>query len=363
MNAERQIRVLLERAEVEINGPRPWDPQIHNKALFSRVWAQGSVGLGEGYMDRWWDCERLDEFFNRVVRARLSEQIPIAPNLLWLLLKSRIQNRQRRGPARAAAEAHYNIDVDIFEATFDQRLTGSCGRWKDAQTLDSAQEAKLDFVCRKAQLRRGQRVLDIGCGWGAFTGFAAERFGVECVGVTVSSGQFEYCRKRYAHLPVEFHLSDYRDIDINVDHIVSIEMFEHVGPKNYRTYFRCARHCISKDGLFLLQTILANEPSPVLDPWLNKYIFPNAVLPTIGEIARAAEGLFVVQDLHTFGADYDKTLMAWHQKFQSRLPRIAKKYGDRFCRMWDYYLCCCAGGFRARMINVGQLVLSPHLPH
>jgi cyclopropane-fatty-acyl-phospholipid synthase len=363
MNAERQIRILLERAEVEINGPSPWDPQIHNQDLFPRVWAQGSVGLGEAYMDHWWDCERLDEFFNRIVRARLSEQIPIAPHLLWLLLKSRIQNRQRKGLARAAAESHYNIDIDIFEATFDRRLNGSCGHWKDAQTLDSAQEAKLALICHKAQLQRGQRVLDIGSGWGAFTGFAAEKFGVECIGVTVSSGQIEYCRKRYAHLPVEFHLNDYRDIKVNVDHIVSIEMLEHVGPKNYRTYFRCARHCISNDGMFLLQTILANEPSPVLDPWLNKYIFPNAVLPTLGEVATATQGLFTIQDFYSFGADYDKTLMAWHQNFQSRRPMIARKYGDRFCRMWDYYLSGCAGGFRARMINVGQLVLVPDRPH
>src|SRR5262249_16184388 len=162
--------------EVEINGSNPWDPQIHNQALFSRVWARGSVGLGEAYMDRWWDCERLDEFFNRVVKAGLSERIPIGPNLLWLLLKSRIQNRQRKRVAKASAEVHYNIDVDIFEATFDQRLNGSCGHWKDAQTLDGAQEAKLDFICRSARLQKGQRVLDIGCGWGAFSGFAAERF-------------------------------------------------------------------------------------------------------------------------------------------------------------------------------------------
>ena len=362
MNAERRIRALLEAAKIEINGPNPWDPQIHNRDFFSRVRARGSVGLGETYMDHWWDCERLDEFFNRIVGARLSEQIPITPNLLWLLFKSRIQNRQRKGVARTAAEVHYNIDVDIFEATFDQRLNGSCGHWKDAQTLDSAQEAKLDLICHKAQLQSGQRVLDIGSGWGAFSGFAAERFGVECVGVSVSSVQVEYCRKRYAHLPVEFRLNDYRDISIDVDRIVSIEMFEHVGPKNHRTYFRCARQCIGKDGVFLLQTILANEPFPVLDPWLDKYIFPNAVLPTLGEIATATQGLFVIQDFRAFGADYDKTMMAWYQNFQSRRPMIAKKYGDRFCRMWDYYLLCCAGGFRSGIINVGQLVLVPDRP-
>ena len=359
MNPERTIHDLAAKAGVEIDGPNPWDPQVHNRDLFPRVLAQGSLGLGEAYMDGWWDCEALDEFFRRMTAAELSQVIRVTPKLALLLIKSRIQNRQSKKRAWEVADVHYNLGVDVFEATFDTRLTGSCGYWKDATNLDQAQDAKLDMICRKIGLQRGQRVLDIGCGWGAFMGFAAEKYGAQCVGVTVSSAQAEYGSKRYAHLPVEFQLKDYRDFSGRVDHVVSMGMFEHVGAKNYRTYFRAARRAMDEDGLFVLHTIWGNERTPAIDPWLNKYIFPNGVLPSIGQIGTAVEGLFVVEDVHNFGADYDRTLMAWYDKFQSNRAAIHAGYGERFCRMWDYYLRSCAGGFRSRVISVGQVVLSP----
>ena len=193
-------------------------------------------------MDGWFTCERLDEFFARVVRARLSERLPLSMNFALLVAKSKLQNRQTRQRAREVAKIHYDLPVEVFEATFDRRLTGSCGYWKEAQTLDEAQDGKLDLICRKIGLRSGERVLDIGCGWGAFMGFAAERYRARCTGVTVSKEQVEYGRKRYAGLAVEPRLEDYRDCaDGPFDHIVSMGMFEHVGPKNYRVYFETAR--------------------------------------------------------------------------------------------------------------------------
>jgi cyclopropane-fatty-acyl-phospholipid synthase len=152
---------------------------------------------------------------------------------------------------------------------------------------------------------------------------------------------------------------DYRDFEGRVDQVASMGMFEHVGPKNYRGYFEKVSQILQPQGLFVLHTILANEESSAIEPWLNKYIFPNGVLPTISQVAKAVEGLFVVEDIEVFGADYDRTLMAWYRKFQSNRSAIAAKYGERFCRMWDYYLLSCAGGFRSRRINVGQFVLSP----
>jgi cyclopropane-fatty-acyl-phospholipid synthase len=190
-------------------------------------------------------------------------------------------------------------------------------------------------------------------------GFAAERYDARCVGVTISREQVAYGRRRYADLPVEFQLKDYRDFVGKADHVVSMGMFEHVGPKNYRRYFEAARRTLAEDGLFLLHTIWANERHAAIEPWLDKYIFPNGVLPTVGQIASAVEGLFVIEDVENFGADYDRTLMAWRAKFQSNRTAVASKYGERFCRMWDYYLLCCAGGFRSRRISVGQFVLSP----
>jgi cyclopropane-fatty-acyl-phospholipid synthase len=365
MNPESVARGLLSRAQIEINGRNPWDVQVHNEALYARVIATGSLGLGEAYMDGWFSCERLDEFFARVVGARLGQQLPMSVNLALLVARSKLQNRQTRRLARRAAEVHYDLPVEVFEATFDSRLTGSCGYWKEARTLDEAQDHKLDLICRKVGLHAGQRVLDIGCGWGAFMGFAAERYGARCTGVTISKEQVEYGRGRYAEPAVKFRLEDYREVaDEPFDRIVSMGMFEHVGPKNYRVYFEAARRHMREDGLFLLHTIWSNEPSP-LDPWIDKYIFPNGALPTVGQIGTAVHKLFVVEDVHNFGPDYDKTLMAWNAKFQSNRAAVTAlmskegQDGERFCRMWEYYLLSCAGGFRSREISVGQFVLSP----
>ncbi|HXQ09626.1 MAG TPA: cyclopropane fatty acyl phospholipid synthase [Caulobacteraceae bacterium] len=357
--AEAMLARLLADAEITLNGPEPWDPQVHNPEVYARVVAEGSLGFGEAYMDGWWDCERLDTLFERIVAHRIDKGLRPSMSLIWLVLNAHLQNRQSKSRVWDVAQIHYDLDVDVFEATFDKRLTGSCGYWAKADNLDAAQEAKLDLVCRKIGLQAGERVLDIGCGWGAFMGFAAERYGATCVGVTVSQVQADYGRKRYAGLPVEFQVKDYRDFEGRVDRIASMGMFEHVGARNYRTYFESARRWLADDGLFLLHTIWANDAYPTIDPWLDKYIFPNGCLPTVGQVGDAVEGLFVIENVENFGPDYDRTLMAWRAKFQTNRAAISAKYGERFCRMWDYYLCCCAGGFRSRGINVGQFVLSP----
>jgi cyclopropane-fatty-acyl-phospholipid synthase len=281
-------------------------------------------------MDGWWDCERLDTFFERIVARRVDKSLRPSMSLIWLVLHAHLQNRQSKSRVWDVAQVHYDLDVDVFEATFDKRLTGSCGYWATAANLDDAQEAKLDLVCRKIGVKAGERVLDIGCGWGAFMGFAAERYGANCVGVTVSQVQADYGRKRYAGLPVEFQVKDYRDFAGRVDRIASMGMFEHVGARNYRTYFEHARRWIADDGLFLLHTIWANEAYPAIDPWLDRYIFPNGCLPTVGQVADAVEGLFVVENVENFGPDYDRTLMAWRAKFQSNRAAMSAKYGERF---------------------------------
>jgi cyclopropane-fatty-acyl-phospholipid synthase len=358
-SAEAVVRRLLDEAGITPNGSEAHDPQVHNPDFYPRVVAEGSLGLGEAYMDGWWDCERLDTLFERIVAHRIDKGLRPSLSLIWLALNAHLQNRQNKNRVWDVAQVHYDLDVDVFEATFDKRLTGSCGYWATADNLDDAQEAKLDLVCRKIGLKAGERVLDIGCGWGAFMGFAAERYGASCVGVTVSQVQADYGRKRYAGLPIEFQVKDYRDFDGRADRIASMGMFEHVGARNYRAYFENARRWIAEDGLFVLHTIWANEAYPTIDPWLDRYIFPNGCLPTVGQVGDAVEGLFVVENVENFGSDYDRTLMAWYANFQSNRAAISAKYGERFCRMWDYYLCCCAGGFRSRAISVGQFVLSP----
>ncbi len=355
--AYRLLEQMLARADVRIDGSRPWDIHFHAPDVPERVLARGSLGLGEAYMDGAWDAKRLDEFFHRVLRAGLERELkPL--RLIYHSLKARLFNRQTVKRAWQVGERHYDLGNDFYAAMLDPRMTYTCGYWKDASDLATAQEAKLDLICRKLELKPGMKVLDIGCGWGSFMGFAAENYGVECVGVTISKQQAALGSEKYRHLPVEFRLQDYRTVDEKFDHIVSIGMFEHVGHKNYRTYMEVANRCLADDGLFLLHTIGRNVRRGGADPWIDKYIFPNGELPSIGQIGDAVERLFVVEDLHNFGADYDKTLMAWHANFEAAWPRFADQLGERFYRMWRYYLQCCAGAFRARDIQLWQWVLS-----
>ena len=177
-------------------------------------------------------------------------------------------------------------------------------------------------------------------------------------GITISAEQKAYAERLCAGKDVRILLQDYRDLDKQYDRIVSVGMFEHVGPKNYATYFKAVDRCLKPDGLFLLHSIGSNKTQHNVDAWINKYIFPNGCLPSLKQVAEASEPYFVIEDLHNFGADYDKTLMAWHSRFNKAWPQLSGNYSVKFHRMFNYYLTACAGAFRARNIQLWQLVLS-----
>ncbi|AYH42669.1 cyclopropane fatty acyl phospholipid synthase [Azoarcus sp. DN11] len=349
---------LLGEADIRLNGERPWDMRLHRAEAAYRILLHGSLGLGESYMDGDWDAPQVDEMILRIVRARLDRRVR-SPKFVWHVLRTHLVNLQSPRRAKVVGEVHYDLGNDFFEAMLDPRMAYTCGYWANARDLAAAQEAKLDLVCRKLGLQPGMRLLDIGCGWGSLMKFAAERYGVHCVGLTISAAQAGYGREHCAGLPVEFRLMDFRDIDEPFDRIASLGMFEHVGRHNQRTYFEVARRCLRPGGLFLLHTIGNNYRSAHTDPWIDRYIFPNGDLPSLQQIARAVEQRFVIEDVHNFGADYDRTLMAWHARFEAAWPRFAERYGERFHRMWSYYLRSCAGAFRARDMQLWQIVLSP----
>ena len=359
MSEKDRIVGLLGEAGITVNGPHAWDIQIHDESLWTRLFAQGSLGLGEAYMDGWWDAADLAEFFNRVLRGKINEKLRLTPNLLWQVAQAKLLNMQTIARSRRVAEVHYS-ETEAYKASLDKRMTGSCGYWPEGVTnIDAAQEAKLDLVCRKIGLKPGQRVWDIGCGWGAFMGFAAEKYGAHCVGVTVSPDQAAYGRERYRDLPIEFQVKDYRQFEGKTDHIVSMGMFEHVGYRNFRTYFEKARQVIRDDGLFMLHTIGQHYTSHTIEPWIEKYVFPGGVIPSMAQIGKAIDGLWSVIDTHNIGPHYDRTLCAWYENFERNWSKRNTPEGERFYRMWKYYLLCCAGGFRARALQVWQFVLSP----
>lgn len=354
------IADLLAQADVHIDGSAPWDIQVHHPDFYRRVLTRGSLGLGEAYMDGLWDAPQLDEFFHRVLRAELNERLGglHRARILLAALGNLLVNRQSSRRAFQVGERHYDIGNDVFDSMLDPSMNYSCAYWAAADNLDQAQQHKMDLICRKLELQPGERLLEIGCGWGGLAEYAARHYGVEVLGITISHEQLALARQRCAGLPVEIALMDYRELRGGFDKAVSVGMFEHVGEKNYAHYFDAVNRAISDDGLFLLHTIGSDQTSSYTDPWIDKYIFPNGRLPSARRLTEALEGRFLIEDWHNFGQDYDRTLMAWHANFERAWPLLAGRYGERFFRMWSYYLLSCAGLFRSRQGQLWQIVLS-----
>jgi len=355
-NAKEKIASLLKLADVEINGNRPWDMQVIDERFYNRVLSEGALGLGESYMDGDWESDQMDVMFDKILRADLESKVqPL--KMLIPIAKAWVINQQRKSKAFDIGEHHYDIGNDMYVRMLDDRMTYTCGYWREAKTLNEAQDAKLDLICRKIGLKKGDTVLDIGCGWGSFAGFAAEKYGAKVTGVTVSKEQLNLAAEKYKHLDVEFRYQDYRDVDEKFNHIVSVGMFEHVGPKNYETYMKVASRCLMDDGLFLLHTIGTNHTKTATDAWTDKYIFPGGKIPTLGQVAKASEHHFYLRDLQNFGGDYDTTLMAWYDNFHKSWSEL-EGYSERFYRMWRFFLLAGAGGFRANRNALWQFVYS-----
>ncbi len=357
-SAENAVRELLAAADIEVGGSRPWDIEIHDKAVYGRLLGHASIGLGETYMSCGWDSESVDEMVCRLIRSGIEERVRKSPRLMLQVLRNRLTNPQTVRRSLEVGRRHYDIGNDLYAAMLDGEMTYTCGYWKDASTLDDAQQAKLGLVCEKIGLKPGMRVLDIGCGWGAFARHAAGHFGAEVVGITISRRQAEMAAERCSGLPVEIRFQDYRRVREKFDRVVSLGMFEHVGSKNYGEYMRRTHDCLKDGGISMLHTITANAAQAGVDPWIEKYIFPRGQLPSLKEIFAAAEEFFVVEDCHNLSTDYDRTLMAWHRNFNSGWSALKGSYDDSFRRMWNFYLLSCAGTFRAREIQVWQIVLS-----
>lgn len=352
------VQQLLLQAAVEVNGSAPWDIQVHNFDFYKRAVTQGTLGLGESYMDGWWSCDAVDQLFHRIIRAELHKKMTIPFPKKISVIVNQLLNMQTRNRSRRVVDEHYDPDSEIILSFLDPYNQYTCGYFKDTNDLNKAQEQKLDLICRKLMLTPEDMVLDIGCGWGGFARFAAERYDCKVTGISISSEQIKYAKKFCEGLPVSFVTSDYRDLRGSFTKVLICGMIEHVGYKNYRTLIKQVYNCLEDNGLFLLQTIGGNTSVSSGDRWLMKYIFPNSMLPSIQQITTAFEGLFVLEDLQNFGQYYDPTLMAWHDNFTRNWPGIKDRYDERFFRMWTYYFLHLAGSFRVRLNQLWQFVFS-----
>lgn len=356
------IKSLFSKADIHIGGSRPWDIRVNDQRFYARAALGGIVALGDSYVEGWWDCDELDQLFYKLTLVDAPFGVRYHWTSLFTYFRERLFNLQTPRLSFIVGKEHYDLGNDLFAHTLDKRMAYSCGYWKSARTLEKAQEAKLDLVCKKIGLRPGMSVLDIGCGWGSFSLYAAEHYKARVLGVTVSKEQVNHIQRISKGLSVEVRLQDYRSLGTKFDRIVSIGMFEHVGYKNYGTFMKTAERCLKDEGLFLLHTFGGKYSSPTLNQsetkWVEKYIFPHMCLPSLGQITSASDGLFVVEDVHNFGAHYDSTLMAWFDNFDKNWPKLKEKYGARFYRLWKYYLLSCAGAFRSRKYQLWQIVFS-----
>ena len=356
--AATTVEALLEKARIRINGKDDHDLRIHDERFYHQLLAHGSLGLGESYIDGWWDVKDLSAFFARFLSRNLETEVK--PFYMRMQdLKAKLFNMQDKIRSKKVAKIHYDLGNGFYEKMLDKWMQYTCAYWKDATDLAEAQEAKLHLICRKLDLQPGETVLELGCGWGGFARFAAQHYRCKkVVAYNISKEQIDYAKKKSKGLPIEFRLEDYREATGKYDKVVSIGLCEHIGYKNYRTFFELARNCLKDNGLFLVHTI-GNAVSQIsTDPWLDRYIFPGSLLPSITQLGRAMENLFVMEDWHNFGADYDKTLMAWWKNFDTNWKKRNEEKDRRFYRMWTYYLLSCAGSFRCRKNQLWQIVLS-----
>jgi len=372
-DAEAIVRELFGHADVQVGGTREWDIKVHDQRFYERVLRDASIGFGESYMEDWWEVPALDVLIDKLFRANIKQKIQGSWRLKALTVKALLLNLQAKTRSAGSVEAHYDIGNDLYTRMLDERMVYTCGYWKTAKNLTESQEAKLDLVCRKVGLEPGMRVLDLGCGWGGFASWAAEKYGCSVLGVTLSKDQVSLGNELWGpkgkKLDVELRLCDYRDVKGTFDRVVSIGMMEHVGPKNYRDMMSVVDARLKDDGVALVHTIANNKSLRHGTPWIEKYIFPNAVAPSLEQIGRATSGMLVLEDLHNIGEDYDLTLMAWWENFDRTYSEISTKYNRKFYQMWKFYLLAAAGAARARDGQLFQMVFTktgrakPHFVH
>jgi cyclopropane-fatty-acyl-phospholipid synthase len=373
-DAESIVRELFGHADVQFGGTRAWDIKVHDPRFFERVLRDASIGFGESYMEDWWEVPALDVLIDKLFRANIKQKIQGSWRLKALTVKALLLNLQAKTRSGASVEAHYDIGNDLYTRMLDERMVYTCGYWKNAKDLTASQEAKLDLVCRKVGLEPGMRVLDLGCGWGGFASWAAEKYGCSVLGVTLSKDQVSLGNELWGpkgkKLDVELRLCDYRDVQGTFDRVVSIGMMEHVGPKNHADMMRVISERLVDDGVALVHTIANNKSLRHGTPFIEKYIFPNAVAPSLEQIGRASGGLLVMEDLHNIGEDYDPTLMAWWDNFDRTYSQLdQRKYDRKFYQMWKMYLQAAAGASRSRDGQLYQMVFTkvgrakPHYVH
>ena len=361
---ENNAKKILQKAGIEVNGNNPWDIQVKDKSGYIDTALFGTLGFGDAYINKKWEVEKMDVFFEKILKSK-SNNIGIFFEKIQRL-RDWVINTQAGKKAFEVGEKHYDLGNEMYGHMLGESMGYSAGFYlKENNSLEEAQYEKFDRICRKLKLEPGMNVLEIGAGWGTFAKHAAKNYGVSVVGLTVSEEQKKFAEKRCEGLDVKFLLLDYQKIGSGYnnyfDRVVSIEMIEAVGKKNFNTYFEIISRTLKDNGLCAIQAIMGSGEH---DTFISTRIFPNGILPSLLDISKNIEGKLKIKEVESFGSDYDKTLMSWDKNFRDnwdKIKNIKSKegkylYDEKFYRMWRYYLMCCAGSFRAKHIDVWQIV-------
>jgi cyclopropane-fatty-acyl-phospholipid synthase len=356
---ELPVRRALAAADIEIDGHRPWDIRVNDPAFYLRMMPNPAFQIGQTYMDGMWDCDAIDEMVFKLIASRVYAQHEKGGVFHLRNALARVRNMQSRARAGEVALAHYDLDLDLYRGMLDETLTYTCAYWDaPGATLADAQRAKLRLICDKLELKPGQTLLDIGCGFGGLAAFAAEHYGVKTLGVTNSQQHCTVARTLYPHL--ELALMDYRELPAlgrRFDAVASVEMIEAVGPKNFTTYFDVVSQCLAPRGAFLLQSFISPASRFVCNEWFDRYIFPNGVVPSFPQLHAASAMTFgAPTDVHELGLHYPSTLLAWDRNLRATWPRLRSRNDERFRRMWHFYLTSLAGVFRAEDLRLCQVL-------
>ncbi len=345
--------------------------EIHDDRAFTRMLVGGSTGAGEAYMDGLWSSPDLRAVLSGALanarRVRLDAAMSLPRRICDLWRHAR--RRNTRSGSQQNIQAHYDLGNEFFRLFLDESLAYSCAIWDGCEDLGAAQQAKFEVVCRKLALRPGDRVLEIGCGWGGFAMYAAQTTGCQVVGITVSSEQHRLASQRVAAAGLDERVriiySDYRDVQGTFDKVVSIEMFEAVGREYWDGFFATCARVLRPGGTMLLQTIgIQDEDAGAglrASGWISKYIFPGGVLPAVVEIresVRRGGQALAVRAIDEIGPHYVRTLDEWRHRFWRAEARVrALGFDDRFIRMWDFYLASCASSFETNTIRDVQVLI------
>ncbi len=341
---------------------------IKNPDFYDRVVRDGSLGMGESYMEGWWDAEGDDivSAIGIIISNQLEKTIRVSPSLMLSAASTKIFANVSRVRSKSNIQQHYDVGNDFYELFLDENMAYTCGYQKDPNdTIEDMQNQKHERVARKLGLKAGESMVDLGCGFGGMLRYGAKNFGIKGMGVTLSEGQYEWANKKMQeeglHDNIRVELKDYRDMTGTFDHVVSIGLAEHTWQRGYETFIGKISELLKEGGVGLVHTIgVTSPPHETTDAWINRYIFPDGRLPRLEElIEEMRRAGLTVGHVENFKLHYAETLRHWKEKFnknRATIKAMAPEYNEEFLRMWDYYLQVCEAGFRYGELQLYQIL-------